>query len=277
MNLVTLLAAFGTGGLAVIAAVLGSAEFVAAFGLGNLAGSLLVTARPLRGEPARMAVLGAAGLAAALGLAAVAPHPATFALAGFANAPFFTATLAARARYAPPEAHAQVFVSMAGLKIAAASAGAAVAGATIATAGPRALLAAGAVVTLLGALTARGRHSLQACPSSPRPNAPGGSSSARSAARSSPSTIATPTSAGRTRPVRSRRRCRAAADGGAPAGKLLWVETDNGGPDLGLHLGMAGRITVDEADAPRVGTASRSSSPAAGGWRCGTSGGSAAR
>jgi formamidopyrimidine-DNA glycosylase len=33
-------------------------------------------------------------------------------------------------------------------------------------------------------------------------------------------------------------------------GKFLWVETD-GGPDLGLHLGMAGRIVVDEAEAPR--------------------------
>jgi formamidopyrimidine-DNA glycosylase len=28
-------------------------------------------------------------------------------------------------------------------------------------------------------------------------------------------------------------------------GKFLWAETD-GGPDLGLHLGMAGRIVVDE-------------------------------
>jgi formamidopyrimidine-DNA glycosylase len=33
-------------------------------------------------------------------------------------------------------------------------------------------------------------------------------------------------------------------------GKFLWVETD-GGPELGLHLGMAGRIVVDEAEAPR--------------------------
>ena len=29
-------------------------------------------------------------------------------------------------------------------------------------------------------------------------------------------------------------------------GKFMWVETDDGGPDLGLHLGMAGRIVVDE-------------------------------
>ena len=32
-------------------------------------------------------------------------------------------------------------------------------------------------------------------------------------------------------------------------GKFLWAETD-GGPDLGLHLGMAGRISIDEAPAP---------------------------
>ena len=29
-------------------------------------------------------------------------------------------------------------------------------------------------------------------------------------------------------------------------GKFMWVETDDDGPDLGLHLGMAGRIAVDE-------------------------------
>jgi formamidopyrimidine-DNA glycosylase len=34
-------------------------------------------------------------------------------------------------------------------------------------------------------------------------------------------------------------------------GKFLWVETDDGGPVLGLHLGMAGRIDVDEEPAPR--------------------------
>ena len=32
-------------------------------------------------------------------------------------------------------------------------------------------------------------------------------------------------------------------------GKFLWAETD-GGPDLGLHLGMAGRIVVDEPPGP---------------------------
>jgi formamidopyrimidine-DNA glycosylase len=33
-------------------------------------------------------------------------------------------------------------------------------------------------------------------------------------------------------------------------GKFLWVETDDGGPDLGLHLGMAGRIVLDAEPAP---------------------------
>jgi formamidopyrimidine-DNA glycosylase len=34
-------------------------------------------------------------------------------------------------------------------------------------------------------------------------------------------------------------------------GKALWVESDDGGPVLGLHLGMAGRIAVDAEPAPR--------------------------
>lgn len=33
-------------------------------------------------------------------------------------------------------------------------------------------------------------------------------------------------------------------------GKFLWVETDDDGPDLGLHLGMAGSIVVDAEPAP---------------------------
>src|SRR5581483_871397 len=34
-------------------------------------------------------------------------------------------------------------------------------------------------------------------------------------------------------------------------GKTLWAETDGDGPDLGLHLGMAGRIAIDEDPEPR--------------------------
>src|SRR3981189_2617637 len=34
-------------------------------------------------------------------------------------------------------------------------------------------------------------------------------------------------------------------------GKFLWGEPDGGGPALGLHLGMAGRIAIDEPPAGR--------------------------
>src|SRR5919202_2301554 len=34
-------------------------------------------------------------------------------------------------------------------------------------------------------------------------------------------------------------------------GKFLWARTDDG-PELGLHLGMAGRIVVDEPPSPRA-------------------------
>jgi formamidopyrimidine-DNA glycosylase len=34
-------------------------------------------------------------------------------------------------------------------------------------------------------------------------------------------------------------------------GKFLWAQTDDG-PELGLHLGMAGRIVVDEPPSPRA-------------------------
>jgi len=126
------------------------ASLVAAFGLGNLAGSLLVTAVPLRGEPELLTSRTVAVMGAMLALCAVAPSfplaVAAFALAGASNAPFMTATLAARSRYSPPRARAQVFVSLAGAKVASASAGTAVAGAAIGL-GPRALLAAGAALT----------------------------------------------------------------------------------------------------------------------------------
>jgi MFS family permease len=166
VGVTTALTAAGMGALSVIAVVFGSqlsarpgagAALAAGFGVGNLAGSLLVTARPLQGEPERLVARQAAVMAVALGLCALAPtYPLAlvgFVLTGASNAPFFTATLAARSRYSPPGARAQVFVSMAGLKVAMASLGTAVAGATIGL-GPRALLAAGAGITLLAAATA---------------------------------------------------------------------------------------------------------------------------
>jgi hypothetical protein len=109
-----------------------------------------VTAFPLGGEPERVVTRWVVVMAAALAVCALAPsYPlalAAFALAGASNAPFFTATLAARSRYSPAAARAQVFVSLAGVKVAMASAGTARAGAAGGT-GPRALLVAGAALT----------------------------------------------------------------------------------------------------------------------------------
>src|SRR6187549_1346597 len=34
-------------------------------------------------------------------------------------------------------------------------------------------------------------------------------------------------------------------------GKAMWIETSGDGPILGLHLGMAGRIAIDEEPAER--------------------------
>jgi formamidopyrimidine-DNA glycosylase len=34
-------------------------------------------------------------------------------------------------------------------------------------------------------------------------------------------------------------------------GKFMWAETDGDGPELGLHLGMAGHISIDEDPHPR--------------------------
>jgi formamidopyrimidine-DNA glycosylase len=80
-------------------------------------------------------------------------------------------------------------------------------------------------------------------------------------------------------------------------GKTMWCETSGdsatgSGPDLGIHLGMGGRIIVtgwdgQTAEAAALGTAMRSrtrpsgtasrwSSPTAAAWCCSTSAGSAA-
>jgi predicted MFS family arabinose efflux permease len=159
-----MLTAFSSGGLAIIAVVLAAhltgrssagATLVALVGIGSLAGSLLMTAFPIRGEPERLTTWTVAIVGLAIGLAAIAPsYPfavVAFGLIGLANAPFVTATFAARSEYAPAEARAQVFVTMASLKVAAASAGAALAG-VLTFLGPHGLPAAAAAVVVLGAL-----------------------------------------------------------------------------------------------------------------------------
>jgi MFS family permease len=93
------------------------------------------------------------GVLTALTAAAPGYGPALvgFALIGVANAPFVTATFAARSTYAPPKARAQVFVSMSSLKVAAAAAGTAATGLGTAL-GPRGLPVALGAIVLLGAV-----------------------------------------------------------------------------------------------------------------------------
>ncbi|MEV7628893.1 MFS transporter [Actinoplanes sp. NPDC089786] len=123
----------------------------AAYGFGVLLGSLAVTARPLLGEPERLVTRAGALMGVAYGLCAAAPGFALafagFTLIGVLNAPFFTATLASRAAYSPPQARAQVFVSMAALKVGGQSAGTAAAGTALGL-GARTLLLIGAALII---------------------------------------------------------------------------------------------------------------------------------
>ncbi|MEU7841958.1 MFS transporter [Micromonospora sp. NPDC049114] len=163
---VTSLAALTGGAVSVLAVALAAdldreavsgALLAAAYGGGNLAGALLVTAFPLTGDPERLTVRWAALGAVGIGLCAAVPSfglaVVAFALAGAATAPLFAATLAARSAYAPDAVRTQVFVSTAALKVAAGSLGTGLAGA-LAPLGPRLLLVAGASIALAAAVAA---------------------------------------------------------------------------------------------------------------------------
>lgn len=162
----TMVASVPTGAVPVVAVAfaghlaagsISGAVLVAAFGSGSFAGSLLLSIRPLTGEPERLSRGCAVALAVALGLCAAAPNftlaVVAFGLAGVATAALFTATLAARSSYAPPTARAQVFVTGAALKVAAAAVGTALAGALV-DRGPRMFLLAGALATFAVAAAA---------------------------------------------------------------------------------------------------------------------------
>lgn len=166
VTVMTMLNALELGALPVIAATLGprlthqptaGAMLITVYGLGNLAGSLLVTAFPLRGEPETLALRLFTVLAAATLFLALAPNYAcalsAFLVVGVVNSASFTSTLAARSAYAPAGARAQVFVSSAGLKIALSSLGAVVAGGA-AGLGGRTLLVLAAGTTFTGVLVA---------------------------------------------------------------------------------------------------------------------------
>ncbi|WP_427917379.1 MFS transporter [Streptomyces sp. cg40] len=109
-----------------------AAVLTAAYGLGNLAGSIAVMVRPLTGDPdrlmRRLALGVVAGLLAVTASPAFALSVAAYALTGILNTFFFASTLAARTEYAPSGARGQVFIWIAALKITSGSAGTALAG-----------------------------------------------------------------------------------------------------------------------------------------------------
>ncbi|MFD8981751.1 MFS transporter [Streptomyces sp. NPDC059564] len=165
----TTLAFVGIGSLTttsvLLAAGLGSpgagGVLMTAFAVGALAGSLTL-GRVTSVAPGRLARWGMAGTGVALAAAAFAPGvaltAAAFAAAGVCDGPLLTATLRIRSEHAPDGVRAQVFTLGAGLKLTAASAGAALVG-LAAAAPPWALLlgiaglqlAAAALHALIGA------------------------------------------------------------------------------------------------------------------------------
>ncbi|MGW4685079.1 MFS transporter [Streptomyces sp. NPDC004244] len=125
-----------------------------AFAVGALTGSLTL-GRLAGSEPGRLARRAMAGTGVALGAAAFSPSLAVaavlFAAAGVCDGPLLTATLRVRADRAPEAVRAQVFTLGAGLKVTAASAGAALVG-LAADVPPQLLLSAVAVLVLASAL-----------------------------------------------------------------------------------------------------------------------------
>ncbi|MEU6892713.1 MFS transporter [Streptomyces sp. NPDC046557] len=146
----TTLAFVGVGSLTTTSVLLASAlgipdaggVLMTAFAVGALAGSLTL-GRVTTVAPGRLACGALAGTAVALAAAAFTPSvvwtAAAFAAAGVCDGPLLTATLRIRSEYAPDAVRTQVFTLGAGLKLTAASAGAALVG-LAAGAPPRTLL-----------------------------------------------------------------------------------------------------------------------------------------
>lgn len=142
VTLTSALGQVGPGGLAVVAAVLASSlQRPAVSGLllstvaaGSLLGSLLWTWHPLAAErSALVTTVAMIGVGVPLAVAAAVPSSLAvvavlFGLSGVFVGPFASALFTARHRYAAEEVRTQVFTIGAGLKVAAAAAGAALFG-----------------------------------------------------------------------------------------------------------------------------------------------------
>ena len=164
VNYLTMVTAAAQAGLAIVVLQLArpygvqpstTAVLLSVMGGGNLVASLVLSARPLSGDPDRLTTRLVLIVGVCFGLCALAPSfwfgVGAFVLMGVASAPFVTTTFAARNRYAPAEARGQVFVTLAALKITAASGGTALAGLLIG-AGPTLMLAVGGAAIVLVAL-----------------------------------------------------------------------------------------------------------------------------
>lgn len=103
-----------------------------AYGAGNLAGSMCLMLRPLRGQPDRLMLIFSlcmlGGIFLILRCDTFASALACFILTGILNAGFFAATLAVRSEYATVCCRGQVFLWVAAMKITAGSLGTAAAG-----------------------------------------------------------------------------------------------------------------------------------------------------
>jgi len=166
VNYLTMVTAAAQAGLAIVVLQLARpyevqpstmAVLLSVMGAGNLVASLVLSARPLSGDPDRLTTRLVLVVGVCFGLCALAPSfwlgVGAFALMGVATAPFVTATFAARNRYAPAEARGQVFVTLAALKITAASGGTALAGLLIGVGSTLMLAVGGAAVVLVALIS----------------------------------------------------------------------------------------------------------------------------
>lgn len=130
------------------------AILVTADGVGTLLGSTIATVRPPGGDPDRVIRWWTLAVAIGLVLCALSPNvlvaAGAFLLTGTVAAIQFAVSLAARANYSPPTARAQIFVTMAGLKVACSALGVALIGLATGVSSIW-LLLAGAGVVLIGA------------------------------------------------------------------------------------------------------------------------------
>ncbi|ARE77910.1 hypothetical protein B6R96_31460 [Streptomyces sp. Sge12] len=183
----TTLAFVGIGSLTTVSVLLatelgspgGGGVLMTAFAVGALGGSLTL-GRITSVEPGRLVRWALAGTGAALAAAVLAPSlavtAALFAVAGVCDGPLLTATLRIRSEYAPDGARTQVFTLGAGLKLTAASAGAALVG--IAADAPAAALLTGIAALLL---TAALLHALTSARGPARPARAGSAATAGTA------------------------------------------------------------------------------------------------